>query len=348
MSATATVRVFVPTFRRPRLLERALASLRAQTIDDWVCEVHNDAPDDPAPAELVARLGDARIAYRPHPRNLGGTETFNLFFRATPEPFYAMLEDDNSWQPDFLRTMLSVAREHPDVTVFWSNQRIWQEERDGTVRDTGRLVHAGATAAPPRPLHWGQRAQMGGALHAHSAALFRSRAGDDFRTPNVPIAVVEPFRERLFPHPLVFVPRPLANFTRTQATARSADRGEWAVVQTMLTATFLRHASYSAGELSELFRHARAQRPPTTSTLLMASMVDPACQALRVHARAVDWLRLVRSSARRPRILPRVLRSRREHADWWEFLDRATAARFAEQRAVLSESSTRPGPTAPA
>jgi len=45
----ATIRVFVPTHRRARMLERALASLRAQTFRDWVCEVHNDAPDDDAP-----------------------------------------------------------------------------------------------------------------------------------------------------------------------------------------------------------------------------------------------------------------------------------------------------------
>ncbi|MDO8541020.1 MAG: glycosyltransferase [Opitutaceae bacterium] len=330
------MRVFVPTFRRLRLLERALASLRAQKLTDWICEVHNDAPDDPAPAELVARLADARISYRPHPRNLGGTETFNLFFRAASEPFYAMLEDDNAWQPDFLRTMLSVAREHPDVTVFWSNQRVWQEERDGVVRDTGRFVHPDATDAQPRRIQWGQPAQMCGALHAHSAALFRSRAGNEFRTPNVPIAVVEPFRERLLPHPMVFVPQPLADFTQTQTTARSGDRGEWAVVQTMLAATFLRHASYPTGQICQIFRHARSRRPPTTSTLLMASLMDPACRALRAHAHAVDWLRLARSSARWPRILPRVLRSRREHADWWEFLDRATAVRFAEQRPGMS------------
>ena len=48
------MRVYLPTCRRPQLLPRALTSLRAQTCPDWVCELHNDAPDDPGPARLVA------------------------------------------------------------------------------------------------------------------------------------------------------------------------------------------------------------------------------------------------------------------------------------------------------
>ena len=40
------IRVYLLTCRRPELLRRALRSLVAQTFTDWVCEVHNDAPDD--------------------------------------------------------------------------------------------------------------------------------------------------------------------------------------------------------------------------------------------------------------------------------------------------------------
>src|SRR5262245_17316131 len=115
----ASVRVFVPTYRRPSLLPRALDSLRAQTFADWTCEVHNDDPGDRFPAELVRVLRDPRIELRCHERMLGAVATFNLLYRPTAEPFSSLLEDDNWWEADFLDTMVREMRARPDVTVAW-------------------------------------------------------------------------------------------------------------------------------------------------------------------------------------------------------------------------------------
>ena len=136
----AEVRIYLPTYRRPAMLARALASLRAQTFRDWVCEVHNDLPGDPEPARLVAALQDARFQVVEHPRNLGGTATFNLFFRPPEEPFYSLHEDDNLWEPAFLATMLATAAAHPSAAVYWANMRVAEELADGSLRDTGRTL----------------------------------------------------------------------------------------------------------------------------------------------------------------------------------------------------------------
>ncbi len=325
---TALVRVFVPTWRRPRLLPRALASLRAQTFADWVCELHNDDPADSGPAELVARLGDPRITVVNHPRNLGGTASFNIFFRAPAEPFYSMLEDDNWWEPDFLATMLAAAAAHPAVTVLWANLRLWEEQPGGEFRDTGRLVWPAGDV--PRPMPWGQPAQICGALHSHGAALFRSRPGDDFSTPAVPIAVTEPFRERRLPHPLLLVPRALANFSLTLETARSRDAAEWAETQAMLAATFFLHCPWDETRLAQIWTDARAQRPTGTTNLLLATLAHPACRRLRRHARWGDWWVALRGFARRPGLYSRIRRSRAAHADWWAYLEQHTAARWRE------------------
>jgi hypothetical protein len=332
----AAVRVFLPTCRRPRLLERAVDSLRKQTFTDWVCELHNDAPDDNGPAILLAHIDDARFSLNQHKRNLGGAETFNLFFRSTNEPYYSMLEDDNWWEPDFLAKMLAVADANPDVGVFWSNMRIWQERADESFHDTGELVQPYREGEAPRLITWGQSCQIYGAVHSHGAGLFRSQAGQSFLTPNVPIAAVEMFRERLFPYPLVFVPSPLANFSITLRTSRSDDRAEWATVQTMLAATFLKHAGYDDSRVAALWEEARARRPPSSSTLLLASIVEPACRSLARHARATDWLLLLRGIIRRPLVLLSVLRSRRSLKGWWEFLDQAAARQFSEQRLAIN------------
>ncbi len=326
------VRVFLPTYRRPRLLERAVESLRRQTCPDWVCEVHNDAPDDDGPGRLLERLKDARFTLNQHPRNLGGTATFNLFYLATSEPFFSILEDDNWWEPEFLATMLATAEQSPDVAVLWANMRLWQEQSDGSFLDLGRCIHDSTGGLPVERMNWGARHQIVGALHSNGAALHRSHPELNYQIPVVPFAAIEMFRERMFPHPLVLVRQPLANFSITLRSERTNNAGEWAEVQTALATTFLKHAGYDADRLGEIWASARAQRPPVTSTLLFAGLVEPACRPLLRHATTADWLRQTRGLIRRPGVLRRVLRSRESHPEWWRFLERHTAARFEEAR----------------
>lgn len=325
------VRIFLPTYRRPKLLQRAIRSLCAQTAQNWVCELHNDDPSDNGPAELLKSLGDPRIQLQTHARNLGPTATFNLIYQnSAAEPFYTILEDDNWWEPEFLETMLRAALDHPQVTVVWSNMRVWQELASGEFRDTGELLNHYSEGDPPRLVRWGHPMQLHGALHSHGAILIRSHSGRNFGTPNIPIAMVEMVRERMFPFPLLFVPRPVANFARTLQTARSKRRETWTILQCMLTGTFVKHARYSEAQIAGLWKDARASRPPTTTTLLMASFLEPSCRKLRREAGWRDWLLLLRGMLFRPSIFLRVLLSRRLHRDWWNFLDKHTAARFAE------------------
>jgi glycosyltransferase involved in cell wall biosynthesis len=333
-SRTARVRVFLPTYRRPTLLPRAIASLQAQTFPDWVCEVHNDDPTDPVPGELLARLGDARFTMVRHQRNIGGTETFNLVFRATREPFYTMLEDDNWWEPEFLATMLAAAQQFPECNIFWSNMRLWKEQDDGCFHDTGRTVHPHSSGDAVRCITWPQPPQIYGAVHSNGAMLVRSQPGTDFPIPSVPFAAAESFRDRSWRYPIVFVPAPLANFSMTRQSQRSDSAAECAMIQTMLAATFLKHARLGAAELVDLWDEARAATPPRTNTLLYASLVEPDCRGLLRFAHAADWGRLLRNMLRRPSVPWTILRSRHIRTEWWNWLDSQTAARFAEARAT--------------
>lgn len=327
----ARVRIYLPTYRRPTMLPRALASLRAQTCSDWVCEVHNDAPDDPTPGKLLASIGDARISLVTHDRNLGGTATFNLFFQPVHEPFTSILEDDNWWEPDFLTTMLATAGAHPAVSVFWANMHIAEELPDGSFRSTGRTIWP-VTAEPVRTFAWGDARQVCGALHSNGAALYRTGPDAIHLTPEVPFAVIEPFRERQFPHPLVLVTRPLATFSHTRQTARSRDAMEWGETQAMLAATFLASSPWSDIQVQHLWAEAREQRPPGTTNFILAAIAHPPCRRILRYARWRDWWIALRGLARRPRLYFRLRRSRRFHADWWDYLQVHTARRWHENR----------------
>jgi hypothetical protein len=329
----ARVRVFVPTYRRRELLPRAIASLRAQSLTDWVCEVHNDDPADGFPAEFVASLGDRRIQLVTHERNLGPVATFNLFYRPTSEPFVSILEDDNTWEPAFLDTMVKELEAHPEVTLAWCNQRIVLQKPDGHFEETDRCVNSlEGLNASSRQIHWGDRRQVMGGVHANGAMLLRSRPGKAYPTPPMLFSGMEAFRERMFPHPLLYVPAPLATYSITQHTARSRDTGAWGAFLVALAATFLRHARMNESQLAALWTHCDEQRPPVTNELLLASWVCPELAALRRHARPKHWLRLLKSAVRHPVAVRRALRVQKENPDWWAVLDRETANRFAKAR----------------
>jgi glycosyltransferase involved in cell wall biosynthesis len=323
--------VFLPTYRRPKLLPRALDSLLAQTFRRWMCEVHNDDPGDTFPERLIESIGDRRIQLHQHRRNIGANATFNLFYRPAAEEFYSLLEDDNWWEPEFLDTMVAELRSHPEAIMAWCNQKIWQELPGGVWSDTGRLVSPTQEPELSTLVEFGRFEQMAGALHSNGAMMMRSRPGATYEVPiDWPFAAVEPFRERMMPHPLLFVAKPLAVYCQTIDTARRESLVDWLTAQTALAATFLKHCRDDA-ELASFFVAARRMRPPLTTAMILAALTEPQNRRLLRHTRPVDWFVALRGLVRRPRAFWAVLQSRRRRRAWWNLLDQYTAARFSER-----------------
>lgn len=333
LKAPPQVRVYLPTYRRSALLPRAVASLQAQTLVYWVCELHNDDPEDPFPGKLVDRLADPRIQLVNHPKNLGPIASFNLFYHETSEPFYALLEDDNTWDPTFLATLVRVLEDHPSATLAWCNQRLAYEQPDGTCQETAQRVNPQEpTGAPPRALPWGQWRQVMGALHANGAMVMRSRPGQIFPTPQILFGGMEAFRERMFPHPLIYLPETLASYTVTQRTARSRDRRDWGAFLVASAVTFFRHAQLNTPQFAALWEHFAEQQPPMTNELIATALICPEARPLLRQARPRNWLRFIRSIGRRPGTWWHTFRVSLNRPEWWRILDRHTAERFAERK----------------
>src|ERR1700690_1459570 len=193
----ASIRVYLLTCRRPHLLRRALQGLLDQTCADWVCELHNDAPEDEAPERILSELApnDGRFPYHRHDPTWGAVESFNHFFRGRTEPYASLLEDDNWWEPELLATLLSAISPHPEVSLAWANMRVWREEQDGSWSDTGGTVWPVGTA--PRCFKWPVILQAFDGLHSHGAMLFRGSGSARGTVPSsTPLAIIEPVRER--------------------------------------------------------------------------------------------------------------------------------------------------------
>ncbi len=327
----AICRIYLITYRRHQTLPRALCSLLDQTMTDWVCELHNDDPDDSFPRQLVESLGDSRIQVVDHPENWGATRSFNRIFEPVVEEFVSLLEDDNWWAPDFLATMLSAMRSFPSVKVAWANMRHWQEEAGGTWADTGRTTWDVAATNQPQLFEWGHPGQMLTSLHANGAMLVRSQVANRYKTPDhTPFEGAEAIRERTFHFPILFVPHVCANFAITRQSSRSNDTVTWAQLQTLLAGSFLRHVPLNPSSLRQIWHEARRKTPKSTTTLFFAALACPDLGHVLSDANLSDWLFFLAYCLKHPVAAWNISRSIAAYPDLWHFLDTQTAARSRE------------------
>jgi glycosyltransferase involved in cell wall biosynthesis len=329
------VRVHLLTYRRNHLLPRALKSLLAQTHTDWICELHNDDPTDPFPAQLAAKTADPRILMRQHDQNLGATRTFNLVFAPVPEPYVCLLEDDNWWEPRFLERLVTLADAHPEAGFVWCDQRIWQENRDGSWTDTGHRTmaflhpHAGAPAGPTL-YAWPQPRQRFDTFHYNGSTLFRTASCTRLQiSPTVPQITMETFRDRALNWPGLFTPEPLVNFSWTLGTTREPQTELWLVYRALLDGSFLHCCPPGSISAREFWQAACDARPVQTGSTLLHAWVAGRFAEFAPLARPGDWLRLVAHALRHPFTFWRTLRARQQHPAHWDFLVEETRRLFA-------------------
>jgi hypothetical protein len=330
----AAIRVYLLTCRRPQLLRRALGSLLAQTCTDWVCELHNDAPEDEGPPRALAELapGDARFTYHRHERQWGAVASFSHFYRAGPEPYASVLEDDNWWEPRLLGTLRAALEAEPAAALCWANMRVWREDDDGSWSDTRSTVWP--TGESPRVFDWPVLLQAFDALHSHGAMLFRRPGDGGGAVPTgTPLAIIEAVHERAMPGRLVLVPEALANFALTRGTARSGDRALWAEGQLLLSASFLEEVPLSAAAWDELFARSRRAKPRQTGILLLLALAGVRRREILSRAAPGDVARFAYGFVGNLRTNLRALGFRRAHGELWAWLRARTAARTAEARA---------------
>jgi len=313
----ALIRIFLLTYRRPALLPRALNSLLSQTFTDWVCELHNDAPEDDGPSQLLNKINDPRIILCQHNYSWGAAQSFRHAFAGGNEPFTSLLEDDNWWEPDFLETALKAIQSHPEVNLVWSNLNIWRENPDHSWAPTGRTIwqRTSEDDDSPRIFHNLQPLQCFDALHSNGATLFRTAISRSAQIPDDTLFdSIEFVRERLLPGPLMFLPKPLGNFSLTLKTARADSREVWLLSQLLCAGSYQAIVHPNKEELAMIWETLRSQAPPATNLLGIRPWT------LLRHAKLIDWFFFIRGIVRRPLTSLRALRFRNKTPKTWRAL----------------------------
>jgi hypothetical protein len=117
--------VRIPACDRPKLLQRAVDSLRAQIYPHWRAVVFDDSTSSDS-QEVIRNIADDRISYVRNPRRLGAAANIDQCFSPKSVAggrFGSLLEDDNFWLPGFLSLVAShLADGHLELIL--ANQRV--------------------------------------------------------------------------------------------------------------------------------------------------------------------------------------------------------------------------------
>jgi glycosyltransferase involved in cell wall biosynthesis len=115
------VSVIMPAFNVAPYVGDAIRSALAQTYTDFELIVVDDGSKDQT-ADVVRQLAreDRRINLVQQPnRGLAGAR--NTALRAARGAFFALLDSDDLWEPDFLEEQMAILGAHPGVDIVTSN-----------------------------------------------------------------------------------------------------------------------------------------------------------------------------------------------------------------------------------
>lgn len=116
---TPCVSVVLPTFNRDALLSRSIASVLAQTFNDFELIVVDDASTD-STEDIVKGFHDARIRYERLPTNVGGAEARNVGIRLARGKYIAFQDSDDEWLCSKLEVSVRKLEESPSVGFLFS------------------------------------------------------------------------------------------------------------------------------------------------------------------------------------------------------------------------------------
>ena len=116
--------IITPTFKRKEKLERAVASLRAQTYKDWEMIIINDSPFDEDYREFASSINDARIHYHVNQKNDGVNFSRNVGLDklSADSKWVIFLDDDDYLAPDTLATFSTLINIDTDIKWLMTNR----------------------------------------------------------------------------------------------------------------------------------------------------------------------------------------------------------------------------------
>lgn len=113
------ISVVIPLYNKEKQIINTLRSVLDQTYQDFEIVVINDGSTDNSVAE-VERIQDPRIRLI-NQQNAGVSAARNRGIQESKGEYIALLDGDDEWKPDYLKTQIELAYKYPECDVYAVN-----------------------------------------------------------------------------------------------------------------------------------------------------------------------------------------------------------------------------------
>lgn len=144
------ITTIIPTYRRPKLLKRAILSVLNQTYLNFQICIYDNASSDET-AEIVKELSqkDSRIHYYCHSHNIGALNNFNFGLKQINTSYFSILSDDDILLPNFYKKAIEAFKKYPEAG-FVATQTITVTDKE--VKDISFKGYEEKLYQPPEGL----------------------------------------------------------------------------------------------------------------------------------------------------------------------------------------------------
>ncbi|MBA3945699.1 MAG: glycosyltransferase family 2 protein [Herpetosiphonaceae bacterium] len=117
------VSVLMPTYQHAFFIRRAIASLLAQTFDDWELVIIDDSSPDSTTTVVQSLLDDSRIHYHRLSENMGLGAALNAGLHHARGSLIAYLPSDDLYYRGHLALLVAALNAHPTASLAYGGLR---------------------------------------------------------------------------------------------------------------------------------------------------------------------------------------------------------------------------------
>lgn len=127
MSECPTVSVVIPVYNASQYIAESVSSVLAQTFTDFELIVVNDGSPDTNELEQALAPYRDRLHYIKQ-ENRGVSSARNAALKIATGRFYAQLDADDAWKPDYVQTQLDFLKENPSIDLVYPNAEVFTND----------------------------------------------------------------------------------------------------------------------------------------------------------------------------------------------------------------------------
>lgn len=143
---TPLVSVVIPTYKRnPSLISKSINSVLNQSYSNLELIIVDDSPKNyenrDSVEKYISMIGDDRISYIQHEKNLGANAARNTGIKASKGEFIGFLDDDDEWHHDKLKLQVEKILINKVALVYCRGEIV---DKDGNyIKEVGNELKKG-------------------------------------------------------------------------------------------------------------------------------------------------------------------------------------------------------------